>query len=105
MSIFASVAEISAERMEELAGHASLRDAETTAGIATDKLLALSSDPQSQANQHLHVHIQPVDLIGNFNKMLEQLSLVKPKEAPKPVEAKDTAAKALPSGPPKSQRR
>jgi hypothetical protein len=45
MSIFANVAEISAERMEELAGQASLRDAGTTAGIATDKLLALSGDP------------------------------------------------------------
>jgi hypothetical protein len=37
MSIFANVAEISAERMEELAG--------VSAGIATDKLLALSGEP------------------------------------------------------------
>jgi Homeodomain-like domain-containing protein len=44
MSIFGNVAEISAERMEELAGQASLRDAGITAGIATDKLLALSAD-------------------------------------------------------------
>ena len=51
MSIFANVAEISAERMEELAGEASLRDAGATAGIATDKLLALSSDPFAQANE------------------------------------------------------
>ena len=36
---------MSAERMEELAGQASLRDAGITAGIATDKLLALSGDP------------------------------------------------------------
>jgi len=42
MSIFSNVAEIGAERMEELAGKASLRDAGTTAGIATDKLLALT---------------------------------------------------------------
>jgi hypothetical protein len=49
MSIFANVAEISAERMEELAGQANLRDAGTTAGIATDKLLALSGDPRFQA--------------------------------------------------------
>jgi hypothetical protein len=41
ISIFGNVAEIAAERMEELAGGASLRDAGTTAGIATDKLLAL----------------------------------------------------------------
>jgi len=40
MSIFANIAEISAERMEELAGQASLRDSGITAGIATDKLLA-----------------------------------------------------------------
>jgi hypothetical protein len=45
MSIFANVAEISAGRMEELASQASLRDAGITAGIATDKLLALSGDP------------------------------------------------------------
>ena len=41
MSVFANVAELSAERMEELAGQANLRDAGITAGIATDKLLAL----------------------------------------------------------------
>ncbi len=41
VSIFGNVAEIAAERMEELASKASLRDAGTTAGIATDKLLAL----------------------------------------------------------------
>jgi hypothetical protein len=42
VSIFGNVAEIAGERMEELAGKASLRDAGTTAGIATDKLLALT---------------------------------------------------------------
>jgi hypothetical protein len=41
ISIFGNVAEIAGERMEELAGKAGLRDAGTTAGIATDKLLAL----------------------------------------------------------------
>src|SRR6266480_418240 len=41
VSIFGNVAEIAAERMEELAAGATLRDAGTTAGIATDKLLAL----------------------------------------------------------------
>ena len=89
-SIFGNVAEISAERMEELAGQATLRDAGITAGIATDKLLALSSDPSLQANQHLHVHFQPVDVIGQFNEMLSRLQ--------RNLEAKDTAAKALPSG-------
>src|SRR6185437_12849805 len=92
MSIYGNVAEVAAERMEELAGTASLRDAGITAGIATDKLLALSSDPFSQANQqHLHVHLEKVDLVGQFNEMLKQLGL-------EGREAKDTAAKALPSG-------
>jgi hypothetical protein len=95
MSIFGNVAEMAAERMEELAGTASLRDAGTTAGIATDKLLALSSDPFSQANQqHLHVHLQKVDLIGQWNEMISKLSS-------STLETKDNAAKALPSGPDK----
>lgn len=94
MSIFANVAEMAAERMEELAGQASLRDAGTTAGIATDKLLALSQDPQSQLNNHLHVHLESVNLIEQFNQMVASLP-----RAPEPLEAKDTAAKALPSGP------
>ena len=55
MSVFANVAEISAERMEELAGQASLRDAGITAGIATDKLLALSGDPILTL-RHEHTH-------------------------------------------------
>jgi hypothetical protein len=42
MSIFGNVAELGAQRMEELAGKASLRDAGTTAGIATDKLDAMA---------------------------------------------------------------
>jgi hypothetical protein len=90
MSIFGNVAEMATERMEKLAGQASLRDAGTTAGIATDKLLALSSDPLSQANQHLHVHLQPVDLMDQWNEMIRKL--------PSALEAKDTPAKALPSG-------
>jgi hypothetical protein len=95
-SIFANVAEIAAEPMEELAGQASLRDAGTTAGIVTDKLLALNSDPQNQANQHLHVHLQPVDLIGPFNQMIAKLN---------GDSSTLTAPKALPSGPdPKATR-
>ena len=81
MSIFGNVAEMAAERMEEMAAQASLRDAGITAGIATDKLLALSSDPLSQANQHLHVHLEKIDLVSQFNNALHGLT------------------KALPSGP------
>jgi hypothetical protein len=63
-SIFANVAEISAERMEELAGQANLRDAGITAGIATDKLLALSGDA-AQTIRHLHsIDLTDDDLIA-----------------------------------------
>jgi hypothetical protein len=78
--------------MEELAGSATLRDAGITAGIATDKLLALTQDPQSQLNNHLHVHLESIDIMGQFNQMLKQL----PTTASK---AKNTATKPLPSGP------
>jgi hypothetical protein len=72
MSIFGNVAEMAAERMEELAGQASLRDAGTTAGIATDKLLALSSDPFSQANQqHLYVHLDKSNAINEWNNFVK----------------------------------
>ena len=68
VSIFGNVAGIAAERMEELAGGATLRDAGITAGIATDKLLALSGDLSQANQQHLHLHLQPVDVIGQFNE-------------------------------------
>ena len=42
ISVFGNVAEMSAERMEELCGKANLRDAGISAGIATDKMLALT---------------------------------------------------------------
>src|SRR5262249_22451658 len=75
MLLYANVAELSAERMEELAGQANLKDAGGTAGIATDKLLALTSDPAvQQPNQHLHLHLkqhlQPVDLVTQFKEFL-----------------------------------
>jgi transposase-like protein len=48
ISTFGNVAEMSAERMEELCGKSSLRDAGVSAGIATDKLLALLGGNQPQ---------------------------------------------------------
>ena len=74
MSVFANVAEISAERMEQLAGQARLRDAGITAGIATDKLLALSGDPSlTQTQQNLHFHLQSHDLARQWNDLLHSL--------------------------------
>ena len=51
ISIFGNVAELSAERMEELCGKASLRDAGVSAGIATDKMLALTGQMPAVAVQ------------------------------------------------------
>ena len=51
ISIFGNVAELSAERMEELCGKASLRDAGVSAGIATDKMLALTGQTPAVAVQ------------------------------------------------------
>jgi hypothetical protein len=48
ISIFGNVAELAGERMEELAGKATLRDAGITAGIATDKLLALLGEAAAE---------------------------------------------------------
>ena len=45
------MAELSAERMEELCGKASLRDAGVSAGIATDKMLALTGQAPAVAVQ------------------------------------------------------
>jgi hypothetical protein len=94
MSVFANVAEISAERMEELAEEANLRDAGITAGIATDKLLALSGDPALiQAQQHLHLHLESQDIAGQFNSLLASLQR-KPLTANSTDERTDTRGSA-----------
>jgi hypothetical protein len=66
------VAEIAAERMEELAGRATLRDAGTTAGIATDKLLALSGEPALTIH-HEHTHTHQHELIQALNNAVERI--------------------------------
>ena len=55
VSIFGNVAEMSAERMEELCGKASLRDAGISAGIATDKVLALTGQTALVNIANIHV--------------------------------------------------
>jgi hypothetical protein len=71
MSIFANVAEISAERIEQLAGQASLRDAGITSGIATDKLPALSGDSfLAQTQQNLHLHLNGSDIASQWNDLM-----------------------------------
>ena len=70
MSIFGNVAEIAAERMEELAGTAIFATPESQPVSPQTNCWRLAAIPSSQLNNHLHVHLQPVDLIGQFNEML-----------------------------------
>ena len=76
MSIFANVAEIAGERMEELAGQASLRDAGTTAGIATDKLLALSG--AGLTIQH-DLTLRPFNANDLYERLVQLHASIKPK--------------------------
>jgi hypothetical protein len=66
ISIFGNVAETAGERMEELAGKAGLRDAGTTAGIATDKVLALTGQTPA-AIQFANIVPEYVTTVGLAN--------------------------------------
>jgi len=83
VSIFGNVAEIAAERMEELAGKASLRDAGTTAGIATDKLLALSGELGGGVPVQINLHTGVAELLHKrYNELVRQAELsIENKEA------------------------
>jgi Homeodomain-like domain len=80
VSILGNVAELAAERMEELAPHATLRDAGMAAGIATDKLLALLGETGGsvpvQINLHTGVaqllHKQYFDMVAEIKELSRQ---------------------------------
>jgi hypothetical protein len=78
MSIFGNVAEIAAERMEELAGGASLRDAGITAGIATDKLLALLGETGGGVPVEINMYPGVVELL---HQRYQELIASLPREA------------------------
>ena len=81
------IARRAANKIEEKLDGAPLNQLIPAFGVAIDKVAALSADPLTQANQqHLHLHLQAVDLIGSFNNYLNAL------------ESTPTATKALPSG-------
>jgi hypothetical protein len=42
-------------------------------GCATDKVALLSAADPFAPSQHIHMHLQPVDVCGNFNRMLREL--------------------------------
>ncbi len=73
VSIFANTAQIAAERMEELAGRASLRDAGTTAGIATDKLLALLGE-SGGIPVHLNLQVTGELLHERYAQLVREIS-------------------------------
>jgi hypothetical protein len=73
ISIFGNVAEFAAERMEELAGKASLRDAGTTAGIATDKLLALLGESGGGVPVQINMWSGVAEALGAAPEVLDQL--------------------------------
>jgi transposase len=81
VSILGNVAELAAERMEELAPHATLRDAGMAAGVATDKLLALLGDSGGVPVQiNMQVNAQLIQ--ERFNKAAEEIqsrALAEPK--------------------------
>jgi hypothetical protein len=73
VSIFGNVAEIAAERMEELADGASLRDAGTTAGIATDKLLALLGETGAGVPVQVNLQVNAQALHERYAEMVRRL--------------------------------
>jgi hypothetical protein len=76
VSIFGNVAEIAGERMEELAGQATLRDAGITAGIATDKLLALLGETGGGVPVQINMHGGVAELLHKrYNELVRQAEL------------------------------
>jgi hypothetical protein len=65
------IAQHATERIEDNLHEAPLQSLPTIVGIMTDKVVALTSDPQIQ--QNLHIHLNAVDLIGSFNNMLSKI--------------------------------
>jgi hypothetical protein len=73
ISIFGNVAEIAGERMEQLAGKASLRDAGTTAGIATDKLLALLGETGGGVPVNIALQVNAEALHQKYAELIASL--------------------------------
>lgn len=92
LSIVVNAAQLSAERMEELAPGATLRDAAVTFGISVEKMLLLSGDPTIRIEHS----IEPTpNLYQRLNQLHDELKH-------KPIEAHVvepvTAQPALPNG-------
>lgn len=81
ISVFSNVAEISAERMEQLAGKAKLTEAGVCAGIATDKLLQLSGEPNFRAEINVNLSSSSLHEELNDLRAMIQTALSQPKPA------------------------
>ena len=73
MSIFGNVAEIAGERMEELAGQATLRDAGITAGIATDRLLALLGEAGGGVPVNINLQVNAQLLHQRYAELVKRI--------------------------------
>jgi transposase-like protein len=73
VSIFGNVAEIAGERMEELAGQATLRDAGITAGIATDKLLALLGEAGGGVPVNINLEVNAQLLHAKYAELVKRI--------------------------------
>lgn len=71
--VYAEIAQRGAERLLNGIDTAPYGSLTVITGMSTDKLIALTTDPQSQFNSHIHVHLQKVDLIGSFNDAIHKL--------------------------------
>jgi hypothetical protein len=88
VSIFGNVAEVAAERMEELASGATLRDAGTTAGIATDKLLALLGEHAQGVPVQIDFQVNVQELHREFNAAMCALEAARASRADRDGEDK-----------------
>lgn len=71
---FANIAHIGAERLLAEIPNLPPGSLIPAVGMACDKVLAITQEPQSQLSQHLHVHLEKVDLIGQFNAAVHSLA-------------------------------
>jgi hypothetical protein len=74
--IYAEIAQRGAERLLDGIETAPYGSLIPITGMSTDKLIALTQDPQSQLNQHLHLHLDSSNHIEQWNEMCKRLPVV-----------------------------
>lgn len=69
----ATIATLAGERLKREVSTMPIGSLIPAFGVSIDKLCAITQEPQSQLNNHIHVHLDKVDLIGQFNNAMHQL--------------------------------